>query len=1138
MLPRLQRSMSDASDVGGLSFGTRRFGSMLLATLATILVHLASGGDPCRPGGQSATGNRTCPAPEAYLIFSYGQAVFRIGADGGTQRRLLRGAGAAVLLDFHYTDGRLYWVDTELGIIQRTLLNGTRRQKVHSAGRGVAGFAVDWIRNQLLWANRDKGSIEEIGSNGKNLRTVLANLSNPSSIAVDPTNRFIFWVSDTITSSIQKSGLDGESTISILKTSSRLGTLSLDVADRRLFWVQSSLGGRATIGSCDYDGNAIHLMKQPANSRPLGMSVFLGHVYYTDTKARSIIRISKHTGDKAVKITTNHMPKPPVSVKVVHPFVQPLPKAPPTTLKGGLSSDLDGGCDVLSGDCVSVCTAQDTTGVCQCQDGFVLSRHSNYCEDINECALWTHGCTLGCENVPGSYFCTCPKGFVLLPDMKTCRELKPCTKTTPACKHGCVQTDDGDICACLGGSVLQPDGMTCTGCSQPDNGGCSQECVPLGPGRWDCQCRPGYSLQGDGRSCMATGPRPYLIFASARDIRRMDWDGTGDRGLLEEPQGTVLALDYDPVERKVYYASGSLRRIERASLDGSGREVVVSEGLDTPEGLAVDWIHRKLYWTDRGLSTIERSDLNGLEREIIIDQELQKPRGIAVHPQAERLFWTDMGQRPVVGSASLDGEDRVVVVSTGLLEPSGVAVDYAEGRLYWCDSKIGVIEEAGLDGSNRRVLVENQVGCPFDIAVFEDLLWVTDWDRYVVLRLNKRTGQNLERVAGDVVRPASLVVVHPLAKPGADACLHNNGGCDQLCESRFGLAQCSCHSDFIESPSDGTCLPSNSTMPSPVPFQSGESGDDESHKAAVVKNETLSDEAPLVMETGPEPTMEDEAVLTLATEKMVSDQDDCSSLLCPTHARCLQDAGSSTCQCLEGFVSVGKQCVESPRTSWVTTGTPADVTTQGQDRDGVQNCPLSHETFCLNDGVCLYFLEIQSYACNCVPGFMGERCQFSDLEWWQLQQAEQKKRLNVTIGVCMLLLVILLSVGVGTIYYYRRLSQKRPPADDMSDTSGAEDSGSATLDRGPLEFCVTLESGPCGNGKDIHHTGCQTGQRRSSLTAEEGESIISQPISLPRPEVPSTGVHLKSVDNLIFLDDPSASSSEAVSTADMCRQQI
>ena len=29
--------------------------------------------------------------------------------------------------------------------------------------------------------------------------------------------------------------------------------------------------------------------------------------------------------------------------------------------------------------------------------------------------------------------------------------------------------------------------------------------MPLGPGRWECECAPGYKLQPDGKRCTATG---------------------------------------------------------------------------------------------------------------------------------------------------------------------------------------------------------------------------------------------------------------------------------------------------------------------------------------------------------------------------------------------------------------------------------------------------------------------------------------------------------------------------------------------------------------------------------------------------------------------------------------------------------
>lgn len=56
--------------------------------------------------------------------------------------------------------------------------------------------------------------------------------------------------------------------------------------------------------------------------------------------------------------------------------------------------------------------------------------------------------------------------------------------------------------------------------------------------------------------------------------------------------------------------------------------------------------------------------------------------------------------------------------------------------------------------------------------------------------------------------------------------------------------------------------------------------------------------------------------------------------------------------------------------------------------------------------------------CSCTAGYMGERCQLSDLEWWDLQQSEEEKRRNVVIAACMVALVSLLSVVACLTYCY------------------------------------------------------------------------------------------------------------------------
>ncbi|KAG5270516.1 hypothetical protein AALO_G00193540 [Alosa alosa] len=1174
---------------------------MRLATgTATLLLLLGCAAlttaQQCWKGRAWARGNWSCIGPEPFLIFGYGNAIFRMDLDGLDQKRVVARAGTLVHLDFHLPSGMVYWANGRTGIISRAAMDGTKRQKLLVAEKGISGLAVDWIHNVLLWTNQETGTIHMASLDGKDERTLLRQLSLPSSIVTDPNERFIFWLSDGVTPSIQRTDANGETGTTVLKIPDRLETLSIDYSDRRLFWIQQGLENHRAIGSCDYNGNVINVFNQALQSKTLRMSVFLDYVYITESTSQNIIRLDKYTGGAPETVNSKHLLHPPGDIRVVHPLQQPVVenKVYPSP-----------GCDEHAGSCVRVCSGHGHTGQCQCRDGFALSKHGNICEDVNECALWNHGCSLGCENVPGSYFCTCPHGYLLLPDLKTCHERTPCVENATLCEYDCVHTQKGDVCVCAEGSLLQPDGHSCSGCTAADRGGCSQVCVPLGAGRWECECAPGYKLQPDGRRCTATGPSPYLLFANLVDIQQLKTDGTESRKVVEEPGGTIIALDYDPVESKVYFSSMAQGQIERADLTGGAREVVVSSGVDSAEGLAVDWMNRKLYWTDRGGPSISRCGLNGQHREVLIDTDIYKPRGITVHPKAQKLFWTDLGGRPSVVASRLDGGGRVLIAREGLLTPSGLALDQHAERLYWCDLQRGAIESADLDGANRHTLTQTQVGHPFSLAVFEDSVWVSDWQGNQLLQLQKTWGAHTpQRLDANIVRPAGLVIIHPLAKPGADMCLHQNGGCTQLCDSRLGLAHCSCHSQYIQSADGKGCVPASESA------TRTDSGDGES--SAQSQRKALNDEGfPLPLPNLPEPT--------LITEKMVSDQDDCFSLRCDMNAQCIPEEGNVACRCLPGFTGNGQLCVDidectvglaecvsplsecvntagghfcrcsagfsgdghhctdidecrlelhgchehaecgntvgkytcicrtgytgtgftctelKPPPSLLTTVSPVTVTTAGKK----EFCPATHDSYCMYEGVCFYLPEMESYACNCVSGYMGERCQFSDLEWWEHQQAEQEKRRNVAIAACLVLLIALLATAAILTYYYgsRRLKRREHPSvDNMSESSTSEGSITETITAGTPRFYVVLEHGACVDGKIVHVVGCQRRPVCPSCSSDTGDSMVSDEAGVgvspseqrrfgtgcaPSPvDASRSGVTRSPLDNLILLDEP------------------
>ncbi|KAL1115241.1 hypothetical protein AAG570_007272, partial [Ranatra chinensis] len=181
------------------------------------------------------------------------------------------------------------------------------------------------------------------------------------------------------------------------------------------------------------------------------------------------------------------------------------------------------------------------------------------------------------------------------------------------------------------------------------------------------------------------------------------------------------------------------------------------------DGLAVDWVGRNLYWCDKVLDTIEVSKLDGRYRKVLVRKGLDEPRAIVLHPWNGHLYWTDWSERPHIGQAGMDGSNARVIVSSGLGWPNGLTIDFPSDRIFWADAKNDYIAVADLDGNNRKVLMNPNINLHhvFAIAVFEDSIFWTDWETKTVEQCDKYTGRNCRTLDTLIHRPMDIRVYHP-----------------------------------------------------------------------------------------------------------------------------------------------------------------------------------------------------------------------------------------------------------------------------------------------------------------------------------------------------------------------------------------
>ena len=95
-----------------------------------------------------------------------------------------------------------------------------------------------------------------------------------------------------------------------------------------------------------------------------------------------------------------------------------------------------------------------------------------------------------------------------------------------------------------------------------------------------------------------------------------------------------------------------------------------------------------------------------------------EPASIDYVPDEDRVYWSDIRQGMILSSFSNATSFRVLF-SCNVVKPLGLVIDKTGRNIFWTDEGAKRIEVGRLDGTKRKVLIENEIDKP--IAIILDI---------------------------------------------------------------------------------------------------------------------------------------------------------------------------------------------------------------------------------------------------------------------------------------------------------------------------------------------------------------------------------------------------------------------------------
>uniref|UniRef100_A0A8C3FXL8 LDL receptor related protein 5 n=1 Tax=Chrysemys picta bellii TaxID=8478 RepID=A0A8C3FXL8_CHRPI len=765
----------------------------------------------------------------------------------------------AIAIDYDPVEGYIYWTDDDVRAIRRAYLDGSGAQTlVTTEINHPDGIAVDWVARNLYWTDTGTDRIEVTRLNGTSRKILISeNLDEPRAIVLNPVMGYMYWTDWGENPKIECAYLDGSERRVLVNSS--LGWpngLALDLEEDKLYWGDAKTDKIEVI---NVDGTMRKTLLEDKLPHIFGFTLLGDYIYWTDWQRRSIERVHKIRasrdiiidqlpdlmGLKAASVTKVFGTNPcaennggcshlcfftPLETRCACPIGLELLSDMKTCIipEAFLVFTSRAAIHRISLETNNNDVAIPLTGVKEASAlDFDVSDNRIYWTDISLKTIsraFMNGSSLehviefgldypegmavdwmgknlywadtGTNRIEVAHLDGQYRQVLVWKDLDNPRSL-----ALDPTKGYMYWTEWGGKPRIVRAYMDGTNSITLV-----DKVGRANDLTI------DYADQRLYWTDLDTsmiESSNMLAPTSFLLFSQKSAISRMIPDDQQSPDIILPVHGlrNVKAIDYDPLDKLIYWVDGRQNIIKRAKDDGTQSFTVMSTPNQSqnpekqPHDLSIDIYSHTLYWTCEATNSISVHRLNGEPIGMVLKGDHDKPRAIVVNAERGYMYFTNMQERaPKIERAALDGTEREVLFSTGLIRPVALVIDNKLGKLFWVDADLKRIESCDLSGANRVTLEDSNILQPMGLTVLGNHLYWIDRQQQMIERVEKTSGYKRTRIQG---RIAHLTGIHAVEEVDMDEfsahpCSRDNGGCSHICIAKGdGTPRCSCPDHLV-----------------------------------------------------------------------------------------------------------------------------------------------------------------------------------------------------------------------------------------------------------------------------------------------------------------------------------------------------